>query len=87
VTLDEKVTPILPNLRRLSGVVVVAVPAEYEGLNPGLIAGDVIYSLNNAQIASLTDLQNALKGKKTGEPIALVVERNTQLIYVTAVLE
>jgi len=87
VTLDEKVTPILPNLRRLSGVVVVAVPAEYEGLNPGLIAGDVIYSLNNARLASLDDLQNALKVKKAGEPIALVVERNTQLIYVTAVLE
>ena len=87
VTLDEKVTPILPDLRRLSGVVVVAVPAEYEGLNPGLIAGDVIYSLNNVRVASLADLQNALKEKKTGDPIALLVERNTQLIYVTAVLE
>ena len=87
VTLDAKVTPILPNLRRLSGVVVAAVPTEYAGLNPGLVAGDVIYSLNNHQILSLEELRNALKASKSGDPIALQVERFGQLIYVTAVPE
>jgi serine protease Do len=87
VTLDQKVTPILQNLRRLSGVVVVAVPAEYEGLNPGLVAGDVIYSINGRKVAALDELRDALKEKKAGDPIALVVERNSQLIYVTAELE
>jgi len=48
LTLDERVTPILPNLRRLSGVVVAAIPAEFAGLNPGLIAGDAIYELNGS---------------------------------------
>ncbi|MGD0015553.1 MAG: trypsin-like peptidase domain-containing protein, partial [Bryobacteraceae bacterium] len=87
VPVDEKVTAILPNLRRLSGVAVAAVPAEYAGLNPGLVAGDVIYSLNNQRIASLDALRDALKDKKSGDPIALQVERYGQLIYVTAVLE
>jgi serine protease Do len=87
VTVDEKVTAILPNLRRLSGVAVAAVPAEYAGLNPGLVAGDVIYSLNNLRITSLEELRNALKDKKTGDPIALLVERYGQLIFVTANLE
>ncbi len=87
VTVDEKVNAIMPNLRRLSGVAVAAVPAEYVGLNPGLVAGDVIYSLNNQHVASLDDLRNALKDKKPGDPIALLVERLGQLIYVTAALE
>jgi serine protease Do len=87
VTVDEKVTAILPDLRRLSGVAVAAVPAEYAGLNPGLVAGDVIYSLNNRRIASLDELRDALKDKKSGDAIALQVERFGQLIYVTAALE
>ena len=87
MTVDEKVTAILPDLRRLSGVAVAAVPAEFAGLNPGLQAGDVIYSLNNRRIASLDELRDALKDKKSGDAIALQVERFGQLIYVTAALE
>ena len=87
MTVDEKVTAILPDLRRLSGVAVAAVPAEYAGLNPGLLPGDVIYSLNNRRVASLEELRDALKDKKPGDAIALVVERSGQLIYVTAALE
>jgi serine protease Do len=87
MTVDEKVTPILPDLRRLSGVAVAAVPAEFAGLNPGLLPGDVIYELNNRRIASLDELRDALKDKKSGDPIALLVERFGQLIYVTAALE
>jgi serine protease Do len=87
LTLDDKVLPILPGLRRLTGVAVAAVPAEYAGLNPGLVTGDVIYSLNNQRVDSVEELREALKGKKTGDPIAFLVERSGQLIYVTATLE
>jgi serine protease Do len=87
MTVDEKVTAILPDLRRLSGVAVAAVPAEFAGLNPGLVAGDVIYELNNRRLASLDELRDALKDKKSGDPIALLVERDGQLIYVAAALE
>jgi serine protease Do len=87
LNLDEKVTPILPGLRRLSGVVVAAVPEEYVGLNPGLVTGDVIYSFNTQRVESVDELRDALKGKKAGDPIAFLVERSGQLIYVTATLE
>jgi serine protease Do len=87
MTVDERVTAILPDLRRLSGVAVAAVPAEFAGLNPGLLAGDVIYELNNRHLASLDELRNALNEKKAGDPIALLVERDGQLIYVAAALE
>jgi serine protease Do len=87
VTLDEKVNALMPNLRRLAGVVVAAVPAEFAGLNPGLIEGDVIYSMNNIQIANMEQLRAALTTKKSGDPITFHVERAGQLIYVTAALE
>ena len=84
---DEKVTALLPNLRRLSGVAVAAVPAEFAGLNPGLTTGDVIYELNKRHLASVDELRDALKSMKAGDPIALLVERQGQLIYVTATLD
>jgi S1-C subfamily serine protease len=66
---------------------VAAVPAEFAGLNPGLLAGDVIYELNNQHLTSLDELRAALNDKKSGDPIVLLVERDGQLIYVTAALE
>jgi len=87
LTLDERVTPVLPDLRRLSGVVVAAIPAEFAGLNPGLTAGDVIYELNGSRIATIEELRAALDRKEVGAPIALLVERSRQLIYVAFDLE
>ncbi|MBS1854351.1 MAG: trypsin-like peptidase domain-containing protein [Acidobacteria bacterium] len=87
VTVDDKVRAILPDLRHSSGVAVAAVPAEFAGLNPGLVSGDVIYSLNNKPVASVDELRAALTAKKSGDPIVFFVERQGQLIYVTATLE
>ncbi|MGO9239627.1 MAG: trypsin-like peptidase domain-containing protein [Bryobacteraceae bacterium] len=87
LTVDERVNAIMPHLRRLSGVAVAAVPEEYAGLNPGLLAGDVVYELNNQPIPTLEDLRKALDGKKRSDPIVLLVERLGQLIYVTAEME
>jgi len=87
VTVDAKVHAIMPELRRLSGVAVAAVPAEYAGPNPGLVAGDVIYSFNKQRVESLDDLRNALKQGKSGDPIVFLVERSHRLIYVTGSLE
>ncbi len=87
VTLDDKALAILPDLRRPVGVAVAAVPAEFAGLNPGLVAGDVIYSLNKTQIGSLAELREALKVLNSGDPIVLLVERFGRLVYVTASLE
>jgi serine protease Do len=87
LTLDEKVSGILSGLRRLSGVVVAGIPAEFAGANPGLITGDVIYELNGERLLSLGDLQKALAVKKTHDPVVLLVERQSQLRYVTLELE
>jgi len=87
LTVDAKVTAILPGLRRLTGVAIAAIPAEFAGLNPGLIAGDVIYELNGSRINSLEELRTTLDAKKTHDPIALLIERDSELQYVTLELE
>jgi serine protease Do len=87
MTLDEKVTPSLPETRRLYGVVVAAIPAEYAAFNPGLKAGDVIYSLNQTKIDSLDALRAALTRLKTGDPAALLVESDGTLGYVSFKME
>jgi serine protease Do len=87
LTLDEKVSDILSKLRRLSGVVVAAIPTEFAGANPGLLTGDAIYELNGTRLYSLDDLRKALASKHMHDPIALLVEREGRLIYVTLELE
>lgn len=81
LTIDDKVTPILPDLRKLSGVVVAAIPAEYAGLNPGLQPGDAIYQINTTPVHSLEDLRKALATRKPGDPIALLVEHEGTFGY------
>lgn len=85
--LDEKVAPLLPEIRRLYGVVVGAVPAEFAGRNPGLIAGDVIYSVNGRKVETILQLVDEMYARKAGDSIALQVERSRELIYVAFELE
>jgi serine protease Do len=82
VTVDDHITPLLPDLRRLSGVVVVAIPEESTVTNPGLTTGDVIYEVNGKRITSVETLEELLP-KKTGDAVALLVERDGRLIYVS----
>jgi serine protease Do len=87
MTLDEKVTPELPDTRRLYGVVVAAIPVEFAALNPGLRPGDVIYELNAHKIHSLAELREALAALKPGDAVALLAEHDGTLGYVAFKLE
>ncbi len=87
ITLDEKVTPDLPETRRLYGVVVAAIPAEFAALNPGLAPGDVIYELNAKKVRSLDELRAALGAVKSGNPVTLLVEHEGTLGYVSLTMD
>ena len=81
LTIDEKITPLLPTLRRLAGVVVAGVVSEPAGHSDALFASDVIYTVNDTAVSSFEDLQKALQPAKSGESVVLQVERLGQLQF------
>jgi serine protease Do len=76
--LDAKTTPLLPPLRRLSGVVVATSMTPAEDLLPG----DVIYALNDSKVDNLAGLKTLLQSFKTGDSVAVQIERLGQMQYV-----
>lgn len=81
VELDEKVTPMLPTLRRLSGVVVAGLASGAPDRAENFLPGDVIYECNNQKVASIAELKTVLAGIPQGKPIAVQLERRGQLQF------
>jgi S1-C subfamily serine protease len=82
VDLDEKVTPLLPSLRRLSGAVVAGAIEGNSAAAGSLLMGDVIYEINNHPVNSLKDLSNLAGALKPRQPVVLHIERLGQLQFV-----
>ena len=82
VDLDEKVTPLLPDLRKLSGAVIVGAIEDGAAAAAGLRAGDVVYEINNRPVKGLKDLMDSARELKAGQPVALQIERLGQLQFV-----
>ncbi|HLX85339.1 MAG TPA: trypsin-like peptidase domain-containing protein [Terriglobales bacterium] len=87
LTLDDKLRPILDNLRNPSGVIVVARVASFLSSANGLQTGDVIHSVNQTPIDSLVSLRAALHQIKPHEPVVLQVERATGLQWMVFDME
>ena len=78
--LNPRAQALLPRLRSRAGVVVAArSPDAVSG--GGLAAGDVIVAVNGDSITNLGQLRSAIEALKVGDPVALHVERNGQLMY------
>jgi len=81
VELDEKVTPMLPSLRRLAGVVVAGLAAGTADRRENVQPGDVIYECNGRPVRNIAELKSALQEVGTAQTVALYVERQGQLQY------
>lgn len=81
LNVDEKVTPLLPPLRRLSGVVVAGVMADPAGQADAFQSADVIYAVNDKKTSNLAELEAALQSAQGGESIAVQIERMGQLQF------
>src|SRR5271166_412385 len=75
LTLDDRLRSMLGTLRNSSGVVVVARVAEFLSSASGLQTGDVIHSVNQTPVVSLSSLRGALRETKPHDPVVLQVER------------
>ena len=86
-TIDDKVRAMAGELRIPSGVVVLGRAADLLGPNLGLTTGDVIHSINNRPLVTVDSLRSALSEMKPGDSIALQVERQGKLKFVSFELD
>jgi serine protease Do len=81
---DQSVRDVLgDNVRIASGVVVVAQSPELNSYTSSLHAGDIVHAVNSKPVRSVNQLRNFLDGLKTGQSVALQVERGGRLQYVS----
>jgi len=81
VSLDDQVRPMIPDLRIPSGVVVLGRAADLFGPSIGLTTGDVIHTINNRPVDTVDNLRSALSQLKSGDAVALQVERQGKLQF------
>lgn len=87
VELDANIAPMLPGLRKRTGVLVAAGAA---GGRPGqskFLPGDVIYAVNRAPITSLDQLRSAVAKLKAGDPLVMQIQRLGQLMFIALEME
>jgi serine protease Do len=65
------------------GVLIAARHADGPVLEDGFKAGDVIYSMNRVALDTVATMRNQLKKLKSGDAVALQVERNGKLRFIS----
>jgi serine protease Do len=84
--IDKEISKLFPELRRGSGVIVVA-RATTAGPDSGLQSGDVIHSVNGTTVISLDGLRAAVDKLKLNDPVAMQIERQDRLMYLAFEME
>ncbi len=87
LSIDEKIAPMLEDLRINTGVVVAAMTESVAAQETGLTTGDIIHSVNGVAIQSVESLRDVLDKVKSGSTVALQIERDGQLQFVTFEIE
>lgn len=84
ITVDKKVSALLPDLRNPYGVVVAmkSSSAKYTG-GGGFETGDVIYQVNGTVVTSVPILRHMVADLKPGDPLVMQIERDGKLMYLT----
>lgn len=83
VTIDKRIEGILGQLRYPLGVMVAARTQTPSGMETGLQTGDAVHAVNTNLVSSVEALKNTMAAMKPGDPVAVLVERNGQLLYVS----
>lgn len=81
IAIDNRVAALLPPLRNESGVYVAGYADAGGGAALGLQVGDVIHEINGSIALSVESLNQRLNALPRQAPIALLIERNGQLLY------
>jgi serine protease Do len=84
--IDKEISKMFPELRKGSGVIVVA-RAATAGPESGLQSGDVIHSVNGITVIGLDGLRSAVDKLKPNDPVAMQIERQGKLMYLAFEME
>jgi serine protease Do len=87
IEIDDDLVALLPSLRDRSGVIVATRAAEGLGQVIDLQAGDVIHAINGSPVASLDFLRDKVKSLARGSAVALQVERDGEMQYISFEIE
>jgi serine protease Do len=87
INVDERVSALLPDLRKHYGVVVAARGGDSTFSGDTLQLGDVIYEINNSPVTDVASLRKQLDELKASDAVVLQVERDGRLMYVTLEIE
>jgi serine protease Do len=87
IGLDDRIRSMAGDLRISSGVIVLGRAADLFGPDIGLTTGDVIHAINNRPVDTVENLRSALSQLKSGDSVALQVERQGKLQFVSFELD
>jgi serine protease Do len=86
VEIDRRIAAMVPDLRDPFGIIVAARSAG-AGAEVPLTTGDVIRTLNGQPMTTLDRLRSALKSLPPGAPVALQIQREQRLLFISFALE
>jgi serine protease Do len=88
IGIDKTLAAMLPGLRNSYGVVVAAGSSATDFTSgTGLQPGDVIYSVNQAPVATVEALRKKVDEFKPGDEVAMQIERSGKLMFVAIEIE
>ena len=86
IEIDKKVAAMAPDLRDPYGIIVAARSSDASGEIP-LQTGDVIRTVNGDPMTTLDKLRETLRALKPGAAVAIQIQRDEKLMYVSFTLE
>jgi serine protease Do len=87
VDVNEKLQGVIPGLLVGTGVVVAARTLDATSVDSGLQPGDVVHAVNRTVVESVEGLRQVLRGIKAGDPVAIQIERQGKLAYLSFEME
>jgi serine protease Do len=86
VEIDVKIASMVPGLRSPFGIIVAGKAAGSAAEVP-LTTGDIIFQLNGQMMSTLEKLRGALAALQPGAPVALQIQRDGKLQFLTFTLD
>lgn len=83
IGLSARVAELIPEPRIGSGVVVAGTTEDHRADDVGLAVGDIVHAVNGKPVSSIGGLRSAVAAVKPGDPVALQIERDGRLMFLT----